>query len=249
MKDIKKIKKKLNSKVDKIISNCEKGKYKIIPVNELVEILSLSKEINNVDQIQYLYDNYKKYIPGELLLEIKRLLGIEEIKKAKTVEIVPNVTESTIQDANISIIPIVFSIDNFENMTYEDLPEETKKSLEQYKKEGFIFKIAKTHTKFDIESDRKRNLLSEIDLKYERNVSICWKNNTELRITMHSATEQMTVLEAVKKFKDDHIFMMHLNYLLGLSLYTPGEAYFENNIGTNGFNNENEKIKIKKYNN
>ena len=100
--------------------------------------------------------------------------------------------------------------------------------LELYKQKGYLFEVAKQHKSFDNDSDRM--ILENIDARNGDSIRVYWANESELKIIINHNSEVLTVLEALDKYKDNKDFLMHLNYLLGLSLYTPSSAYFDEDV-------------------
>ena len=64
-----------------------------------------------------------------------------------------------------------------------------------------------------------------MDKNINNAVKVYWSNDEELKIIIYGNEEKLTVLDAIEKYKDNVYFMIHLNFLLGLSIYTSYDAY------------------------
>ena len=220
--DPKKVK-KLDKLLTKIYAKCDKKRYTKIPDTDLKEVLALIQSVQDKSQIMYLYTNYKTFISDNLLREVETILGIsngtkkEPVKRQELSQVQQQVVKS---EPKMEIFKYV---DNFGFKPYEELPEHTKEVLESLKRNGFLFKVAKTYKKLDsFEDDQERKTAEDLCINH---IVVHWVNDELLYIEVGTEKSRMKVLDAVRKYKDNPEFMMKLNLLLGLSIYTPASAY------------------------
>ena len=213
-KEVKKIKRNYEKKYLKIISNCKRNKYKQIPISDLEELLSFSKQLNDKEGIFDLYNNYKRFIPTTLLKEIESYLLIKkEIKEVK------KTFSNEVKKEEVKYKTAI----QFNFKSYDELGESTKELLNHYNDEGYLFKVAKKYKTFN--NDEEEKIIEQMDKNINNAVKVYWSNDEELKIIIYGNEEKLTVLDAIEKYKDNVYFMIHLNFLLGLSIYTSYDAY------------------------
>ena len=225
-KNIKKVTKTYQKKISDIIKNCDKKKYKTVPDSELLEVLSMAKSINDKKEILNLYNNYKNFISEGVKNKVEDFLGIKkEVVKKRMPE-----QEADKQEVKPEIEDILAAKEAFYSVEYElldELPQETIELLNHYKEEGFVFSTMKKYKVYS--NDKESRAISNADKRSPVNIAIFWSNEKELSIVIGQKSEKLTVLQALEKYHDNKYFMMHLNYLLGLYLYTPSNEYFNGN--------------------
>ena len=219
MKDDPKTVKKLDKLLAKIYTKCDKKKYSKIPNEELSEVLNIATSLEDKEQIRYLYIKYKTFIPDSFLKKIENMLGIKKETEKKDV---------AVKEISTSIIePVKYVDDNldYKSKSYDELPKETKESIEQFKKLGFLFPVTKTIKRY---SNYEEELIyDEMEKSYGSTVQVYWSNDTKLSVKVHGPVEKLSLPDAVKKYKDNPYFMVRLNHLLGLSIYTPYTVYID----------------------
>jgi hypothetical protein len=224
-KNIKKITKAYQKKVSDITKNCDKKKYKKVPDNELLEVLDMAKSINDKKEILNLYNNYRSFISDGVIKKIEDFLGI---KKDKTKKLEPKQEEQPRIEPKPKSNDLEAARAAFNSFSYEpldEIPEETKEILRHYKEEGFLFSVMKKYKVYFNEIEKRA--LTKLDEASPIKVDVFWSNETQIKVVVGKGSDKLTVIEALEKYGDNKYFMMHLNHLLGMYLYTPIEEYFD----------------------